>query len=179
MCMIYGTYICVVSIICILDYDLACGMCNSSNCYKIYSNCLLVMCYVMLPVVLSIVYGILLLVRIDQDVVSREILVWEHGSRDGWSLNQCRLLLETHSSSRRSVDIIFVYWFQRDSGAGRRKSRWLKSTPVQNSGSYYQMMNCWEDDLRIIDLSCKSCFVILGCDPACSICIFLDCNMNC
>lgn len=51
--MICGSYICVVSIVCILDCDPTCGICNSSNCYKICSYCLLVMYSVLFSVALS------------------------------------------------------------------------------------------------------------------------------
>lgn len=60
MWMICRSCNCIVSIVCILDYNPACGMYNSSNCCKIHSHCLPVMCSMLLPVGLSVVFGTLL-----------------------------------------------------------------------------------------------------------------------
>lgn len=58
MWIVCGSCNCVMSIICILDYDPACGMCNPSDCNKIHSYCLPVMCSILLQFVLSTVSGI-------------------------------------------------------------------------------------------------------------------------
>lgn len=69
-------------------------MCNSSDCKKIYSNCLLVMCYVMLLIVLYVVFGILL------SVIGISCMVY---------VLECKVGL----SFIGSPCIDFIKWYQR------------------------------------------------------------------